>query len=109
MAQAEREDVPAGVQALEAEEILQERCDYVYRRVLPAIAATAALSLLLSVFLWRSRPTELILFWQAVILTLSPRLWGLSQAYPRTPPARAQAPPWIRPPPFRAAPLRARR
>jgi len=105
MAQAEREDVPAGVQALEAEEILQERCDYIYRRVLPAIAATAALSLLLSVFLWRSRPTELILFWQAVILTISAGLWGLSEAYRRTPQARAQAPLWIRRLAFGAAVL----
>jgi len=47
------------VQTGDAPEVLAERCDYLYRRIFPAIVATAALSLLLSAFLWASRPAGL--------------------------------------------------
>ncbi len=77
-------------------EVARERCDFIYRRVAPGVAATAALSLLLSAFLWRSRPLELIVFWQLLMLVLSAALWGLSLAYRRTPAAREHPALWIR-------------
>jgi PAS domain S-box-containing protein len=83
-------------QAGDAPEVLAERCEYLYRRILPAILATAAVSLLLSAFLWRSRPVELIVFWQALILALAASLWGLSVAYQRRRDAGRNAQLWIR-------------
>ncbi len=77
-------------------EVARERCDFIYRRVAPGVAATAALSLLLSAFLWRSRPLELIVFWQVLILVLSAAMWALSAAYRRAPGAREQPALWIR-------------
>jgi len=77
-------------------EVARERCDFIYRRVAPGVAATAVLSLLLSAFLWRSRPLELIVFWQLLILALAAALWVLSLAYRRTPAAREQPALWIR-------------
>src|SRR5919204_4485556 len=96
MEQAPREDLPAGFQALEAGEILRERCEYIYRRILPAIAATVALSLLLTLFLWRSRPTEVLIFWEGVILVIAAALWGLHEVYRRTPDAAEKPELWIR-------------
>jgi len=51
----------------ESAEVLAERCDFLYRRITPAIVATIGLSLLLSLFLWRSRPHALVIFWQVTI------------------------------------------
>src|SRR5688572_873946 len=65
-------------------DILRERCRYAYRRILPAVGATLALSLTLSVFLWRSRPIEQVLFWQAVMLSLVAALAALGWAYRRS-------------------------
>src|SRR3990170_92038 len=86
-------------------EVARERCDFIYRRVAPGVAATAVLSLLLSAFLWRSRPLELIVFWQLLILALSAALWGLALAYRRTPAAREHPALWIRRMAFAAAAL----
>ena len=86
-------------------EVARERCDFIYRRVAPGVAATAVLSLLLSAFLWRSRPLELIVFWQLLILALSAALWALSLAYRRTPAAREQPTLWIRRAAFAATAL----
>ena len=86
-------------------EVARERCDFIYRRVVPGVAATAVLSLLLSAFLWRSRPLELIVFWELLILALAAALWGLSLAYRRTPAAREHPALWIRRMAFAAAAL----
>src|SRR3970040_2377041 len=80
----------------QAPEVERERCDFIYRRVAPGVAATAVLSLLLSAFLWRSRPLELIVFWQLLVLALAAPLWPLSLASRRTPAAREQPALWIR-------------
>jgi PAS domain S-box-containing protein len=64
-------------------EVLTERCDFIYRRIPPAIVATVALSLLLSAFLWRSRPPALLLFWQATMVGLAIGLWILAWIYQR--------------------------
>ena len=68
---------------LAAPDILRERCKYAYRRLLPAAAATLALSVTLSAFLWRSRPVEQVLFWQGMMLVLAAALAGLGWAYSR--------------------------
>ena len=65
-------------------DILRERCRYAYRRIAPAVAGTLALSLTLSVFLWRSRPLEQVLFWQAVMILLAAGLAALGWAYSRS-------------------------
>jgi PAS domain S-box-containing protein len=91
--------------AAHAPEVARERCDFLYRRVRAGAAATAVLSLLLSAFLWRSRPTELIVFWQLVMLGLAAAFWGLAVAYGRSSGAREDPPLWIRRAGFAAAAL----
>lgn len=80
----------------QAPEVARERCDFIYRRIAPGAAATAVLSVLLSVFLWRSRPTELVVFWQLLILGLAAASLALSALYKRTPAAREHPALWIR-------------
>jgi len=94
-----------GEEETQGPEVARERCDFIYRRVAPGVAATAALSLLLSAFLWRSRPLELIVFWQVLILVLSAAMWALSLAYRRAPGAREQPALWIRRAAYGAAAL----
>jgi PAS domain S-box-containing protein len=69
--------------SLDNPEVLAERCDYLYRRITPAVIATIALSLLLDAFLWRSRPIPLLMFWQATVLVLGAGLWVLGWFYRR--------------------------
>ena len=95
----------AGEPGEDAPEVMRERCEFVYRRLAPAAAATAVLSVLLSAFLWPLRPVELIVFWQIAILVLAGSLWILSEAYRRTRGAREQAEVWIRRAAFGAAAL----
>ena len=95
----------AGEPGEDAPEVMRERCEFVYRRLAPAAAATAVLSVLLSAFLWPLRPVELIVFWQLAILVLAASLWILSEAYRRTRGAREQAEVWIRRAAFGAAAL----
>ncbi|MGH8741235.1 MAG: hypothetical protein ACREUN_10005, partial [Burkholderiales bacterium] len=70
-------------------DILRERCDYAYRRVWPAAGGSAALSLILSAFLWRVQPLEQVVFWQAVMLVLAAALGALGWAYRRSKDAQA--------------------
>jgi PAS domain S-box-containing protein len=94
-----------GTEETQAPDVARERCDFIYRRVAPGSAATAVLSLLLSAFLWRSRPLELIVFWQLLILGLAAALWALSLAYRRAAAARQQPALWIRRAAYGAAAL----
>src|SRR5439155_1040641 len=73
--------MPEPLQDADAPEVLKERCEYIYRRILPAVGATAVLSLLLSAFLWPSSPIELIAFWQTAILLIAAGYWALALAY----------------------------
>src|SRR2546421_12392876 len=88
--------MPEPLQDADAPEVLKERCEYIYRRILPAVGATAVLSLLLSAFLWPSSPVELIAFWQTAILLIAAGYWALALAYQRSGDARAHPPPWVR-------------
>jgi len=54
--------------------VLKERCEYIYRRILPAVGATAVLSLLLSASCGIA-PDRLILFWQTAILLIAAGFW----------------------------------
>src|SRR2546427_9993429 len=76
--------MPEPLQDADAPEVLKERCEYIYRRILPAVGATAVLSLLLSAFLWPSSPAELILFWQTAILLIAAGFWALAPALRRS-------------------------
>src|SRR3989449_9797681 len=91
-----RKDLPEPLQDANAPEVLRERCEYIYRRILAAVAATAVLSLLLSAFLWQSRPTELIVVWQTAILLIAAGFWALALAYQRSGDAREHPQPWVR-------------
>jgi PAS domain S-box-containing protein len=77
-------------------DVLRERCEYAYRRILPAVGGTAALSLILSAFLWSSRPLDQVLFWQAVILGLAAALGALGWAYRRSKDAAEHPALWAR-------------
>src|SRR2546429_447450 len=97
--------MPEPLQDADAPEVLKERCEYIYRRILPAVGATAVLSLLLSAFLWPSSPTELIAFWKTAILLIAAGYWALALAYQRSGDAREHPQPWIRRAAFGAATL----
>ena len=77
-------------------EVLVQRCNAAYARLGPALAAAAALSTLVSVALWKSRPHELIVFWQALMFFILLGAAGLAFAYRRHANARATPVPWIR-------------
>src|SRR3989442_14384560 len=91
-----RKDLPEPLQDANAPEVLKERCEYIYRRILPAVGATAVLSLLLSAFLWPSSPVELILFWQTPILLIPAGYWALALASQPRGAAPGHPPPRIR-------------
>jgi PAS domain S-box-containing protein len=79
-----------------APDILRERCDFIYRRALPAALLTAAISLLLSAFLLPYRPTGLIVFWQVMVLIIATGFWGLAVAYRRAREADRHMKTWLR-------------
>src|SRR5688572_18020962 len=81
---------------LNSPDILRERCDYAYRRVLPAAGGTVALSLILSAFLWRARPLDQVLFWQGLIVLLAVALAALGWAYRRRSDAGEHPQLWVR-------------
>ena len=77
-------------------DVLRERCNYAYRRMPWAAGAMLALSLILSAFLWRSRPVEEVLFWQGVMAVLAAGLVVLGWAYRRSAEAGAHPQLWVR-------------
>ena len=105
MQQAARHDMPETLQDNHAPEVARERCDFIYRRLVPAAAASAALSVLLAAFLWRLRPLELVVFWEIAILALAAGVAGLALAYRKVPGARDNPALWIRRSAFGAAAL----
>ena len=102
LAEAPQDEAAA---AQQAPEVARERCEFIYRRVSPGAAASVVLSLLLSAFLWRSRPVELIAFWQLLIVALAAAFWLLAYGYRRSPRSREQPVLWIRRAAFAAAAL----
>jgi PAS domain S-box-containing protein len=70
-----------GPAIVNAPEVQAERCDYLYRRILPAILATLAASVLLCAFLWTVRPVELVLLWEGIIVLVCLGLALLALSY----------------------------
>src|SRR5438094_65861 len=83
-------------------DVERERCDFIYRRALPGTGAALAFSLLLSAYLLRVRPAELVLLWLALAIGCAGYFAAL--AYRRS---RESAEPqlWIRRAAFAAAML----
>jgi len=77
-------------------QLLRERCDFAYRRLVPAAGGTIAVSLILSAFLWRSQPAEVVLSWQALMVVLAAFIVGLAWAYHRAADRAEQAGTWVR-------------
>src|SRR3954447_19167428 len=77
-------------------QLLRERCDFAYRRLVPAAGGTLAVSLILSAFLWRSEAPEVVLSWQALMVVLAAFVVGLGWAYRRATDRAAEAATWAR-------------
>ncbi|HEY1290343.1 MAG TPA: ATP-binding protein [Burkholderiales bacterium] len=77
-------------------QLLRERCDFAYRRLVPAAGGTLAVSVILSAFLWRSQPSEVVLSWQALMVVLATFIAGLAWAYHRAADRAAEAATWVR-------------
>src|SRR3970040_753366 len=78
MPQQAPQDLSGGLRDLKTPEILRERVDYAYRRIVPLAGATVVLSLILSAFLWRWHTHGTVVFWQVVMLLLAAGLAGLA-------------------------------
>src|SRR5207237_614308 len=91
----------AGAQA-PVPDVERERCDFIYRRALPGTGAALAFSLLLSAYLLRVRPAELVLLWLALAIGCAGYFAALALAYRRS---RESAEPqlWLRRAAFAAA------
>ena len=77
-------------------QLLRERCDFAYRRLVPAAGGTIAVSVILSAFLWRSEAPEVVLSWQALMVMLATFVVGLAWAYHRAADRAEQAGTWAR-------------
>src|SRR5918996_1610728 len=90
MLQEAPQDLSGGPREVGAGALLRERCDFIYRRLFPV-----AVSLILSAFLWRSQPPELVVSWQALMLVLAAFLAGLAWAYRRAAGEAAETKAWV--------------
>ena len=77
-------------------QLLRERCDFAYRRLVSAAGGTIAVSVILSAFLWRSEAPEVVLSWQALMVVLAMFVVGLAWAYRRAANRAEQAGTWAR-------------
>jgi PAS domain S-box-containing protein len=68
-----------------ATEVTRERCAFIYRRVVPALAVSVGLSALLSLFLWQRRPADLIVTWLVLGFVATAGFAALGLAYRRAP------------------------
>src|SRR5688500_18963428 len=96
MLQGATEDLSAGLPDARSLELLHERCDFVYRRLLPAAGGTVALSVMLSAFLWRSQPLDMVLSWQILMLVLAAFLAALAWGRRRAVDAQQNVKTWVR-------------
>jgi PAS domain S-box-containing protein len=88
-----------------APDVARERCEFIYRRAPAGIGAAALFSILLSAYLWRLRPAELIVQWELFVLMCGIAFGALVLAYRRSPSAKDQPELWIRRAAFGAAAL----
>ena len=96
MLQEAPQDLSRGLSDAGSIELLRERCDFVYRRLLPAAGGTIALSLILTAFLWRAEPLEAVASWQALMVVLAAFLAALDWGRRRDPDAAANVNAWVR-------------
>jgi PAS domain S-box-containing protein len=96
MLQEAAKDLPGRLGEAGSAQLLRERCDFAYGRLLPAAGASVAVSVILSAFLWRSQPPEAVVSWQALMLVLAAFLAGLAWAYRRTAHRPEQTQAWVR-------------
>ncbi len=90
------QDLSRGLSDEGSIELLRERCDFVYRRLVPAAGGTIALSLILTAFLWRAEPREVVISWQALMVVLAALLAALDWGRKRDPDAAANVATWVR-------------
>lgn len=76
--------------------VLASRCEFVYHRLPPALAASAALVVLLAAALWQSGPRQMIVFWVALMAVLIVAASLLCWAYRRTPSPSRDPARWVR-------------
>jgi PAS domain S-box-containing protein len=76
--------------------VFAQRCEFAYRRLPAALAASAALALLLGAALWQSRPHEMIVFWLGLTLLLSAATGALCWGYRRVAPPPEARLEWVR-------------
>src|SRR5438067_259501 len=79
MLDASQDSLTAGATTV-APEVARERCEFIYRRVPAGMGAALLFSVLLGAYLWRSRPAEIILQWQAEVFSSA---YGVRSAYRR--------------------------
>ena len=96
MLQEAPQDLSRGSRDGRSLELLHERCEFVYRRLLAAAGGTVALSIMLSVFLWRSQPGDMVLSWQVLMLVLAAFLAALAWGHRRAGDAQANVKTWVR-------------
>src|SRR2546421_1627271 len=96
MLQEAPQDLSGGLRDPGSAQLLRERCDFVYRRLYAAAGGSVAVSVILSAFLWRSQPAEMVISWQVLMLVLAAFLAGLAWAYRRAADGAEQAKAWLR-------------
>ena len=94
MLQEAPQELAGSLRDLSGAELSRERCEFAYRRLPAAAAGALAVSVILSAFLWRLQPPEMVAFWQGVMVLLAAGLLGLAWAYRRSADPSPQA--WTR-------------
>src|SRR5919197_4319565 len=104
MLDASQDSLTAGATPV-APDVARERCEFIYRRVPAGMGVALLLSVLLAAYLWRLRPAELILQWQALVFACAAAFGALVIAYRRSMGAKDAPQLWIRRAAFGAAAL----
>jgi hypothetical protein len=96
MLQEAPQDLSRALPDLGPAQLTRERCDFAYRRLFAAAGGSVAVSVILSAFLWRSQPLEMVVSWQALMLVLAAFLSGLGWVYRRRTDTGEHTKAWVR-------------
>src|ERR1700704_5398953 len=96
MLQEVPQDLSRGLRDPGSAELARESCEFVYRRLFAAAGGSVAVSVILSAFLWRSQPAEVVISWQVLMVVLAAFLAGLAWAYRRSADGAEHAKVWVR-------------